>query len=300
MRARLISIESGDAAFAVDGEGLIISWNEAAERLLGHSASDTLGRACSEILRGQDIFGNLYCQTDCNLCRMVRDGRPVSPFELDVRKASGEILRVSVSIVNVAVEDPERRVLIHIVRESRRVRARGGSQSEELTLMVSDIEGSTELMGRVGEEGALRLLHVHNLLLRECLPAYGGREIQHTGDGMIAAFESSASAVHCAVAVQQDCARRNHRSLDGKLGIRIGLHAGLVRHEESRLFGGAVIAAVRVCAAAQAGQILITDKLAGSFDTNSFFLIDLGIVPLKGFESPFRLSEVDWRRSGEE
>jgi adenylate cyclase len=165
-----------------------------------------------------------------------------------------------------------------------------------VALLVSDIEGSTELFERLGEDGARRVVHVHNRVLRQCLRAYQGREVQHTGDGMIAAFTSSSLAVHCSVAVQQGCASHNRLSPREQLRVRIGLHAGLVRQEESRLFGAAVNVTVRVCSQARAGQIVITEELAHRFDASSFPLIDRGVVPLKGLSRAFQLFEVDWQQ----
>ena len=165
---------------------------------------------------------------------------------------------------------------------------------ESYTLMVTDIVGSTALIERLGEDRAQDLTHAHNAILRACLRAYRGREVQHTGDGMIAAFRSASSAVRCAVALQEDFAQRNLRSPDVPIRVRIGLHAGEVRPEESRVFGAAVNATVRICACADAGRILVSDAVRQQLGEARIRLRERGPAHLKGFTQPFELHEVEW------
>jgi class 3 adenylate cyclase/tetratricopeptide (TPR) repeat protein len=165
---------------------------------------------------------------------------------------------------------------------------------ERYTLMVTDIVGSTALIERLGEDRAQDLTHAHNAILRACLRAYRGREVQHTGDGMIAAFRSAPSAVRCAIALQEDFAQQNVRSPDVPIRVRIGLHAGEVRPEESRVFGAAVNATVRICACADAGRILVSDAVRAQLGELPIRLRERGPAHLKGFTQPFQLHEVEW------
>ena len=68
---------TADAAFASDEEGRLVVWNEAAERLLGHKAHKVLGKPCHEVVCGTDVFGNRFCDKDCNLSKMVRRKEPI-------------------------------------------------------------------------------------------------------------------------------------------------------------------------------------------------------------------------------
>ena len=90
---------TAEAAFATAEENRIVMWNEAAEKLLGYKASEVLGKLCHEVLCGMDVFGNRYCDAGCNIHRMASRGEPVRRFQMDVRKASGEFIRLSISIL---------------------------------------------------------------------------------------------------------------------------------------------------------------------------------------------------------
>jgi len=116
---------SGDAAFASNEKGLIVLWNETAKDLLGHSAGDVLGRPCFEVIGGFDTFGNLYCRGDCNVHRMVRCQKAVRPFEMRVRKLSGEFVRATLRILSVRVEQPSTYLLVHLMEPIHRDREVG-------------------------------------------------------------------------------------------------------------------------------------------------------------------------------
>ena len=111
---------TADAAFATDEEGRIVIWNRAAERLLGHDVARVLGKPCHDVLCGKDIFGNRYCDENCTLNTMVRRHEAAHRFEMDVRKASGEALRTSVSVVVVPGRRPTQYTLIHLLQPVER------------------------------------------------------------------------------------------------------------------------------------------------------------------------------------
>lgn len=81
------------AAFGADPDGRIETWNHAAEELLGHAAADVLGRPCHEVVCGQDVFGNRFCDGACTVHNMARRGESVHPFQMDVPDASGRRIR---------------------------------------------------------------------------------------------------------------------------------------------------------------------------------------------------------------
>ena len=85
-----------------------------------------------------------------------------------------------------------------------------------VTVMFTDLVGSTALRARLGEEAADRLRDVHDALLTDAITAHGGRIVKHLGDGFMAAFPSAAGAVSAAVALQQEIDRSNRRSLAAK------------------------------------------------------------------------------------
>ncbi len=85
-----------EASFALDENQRILSWNRGAERLLGYPADDVVGKSCYEVLRGRDIFGNCYCEANCPLVKMARQGEPLHCLQLDVVNASNECQRIAV------------------------------------------------------------------------------------------------------------------------------------------------------------------------------------------------------------
>jgi class 3 adenylate cyclase len=129
-----------------------------------------------------------------------------------------------------------------------------------VTILFTDLVGSTELLARAGDEEAQRIFRAHHDLLAEAATAHGGEEVKWLGDGLMVAFASAADAVRCAIAMQQD----GRRPVQGEhLAIRVGLNAGETLKEAADYFGLPVVVARRLCDRADAGQILCADVVAG-------------------------------------
>jgi PAS domain S-box-containing protein len=79
---------TADPAFAIDGLGLIVAWNRAAEAMFGLAAQQAIGRPCSEILQGADECGAV-CSPDCTVQQAVRKHHPISNFDLQVQTKQG-------------------------------------------------------------------------------------------------------------------------------------------------------------------------------------------------------------------
>lgn len=163
-----------------------------------------------------------------------------------------------------------------------------------VTIMFTDMEGSTTLTQRLGDAPAQEFLRTHNTIVRDALKAHEGSEIKHTGDGLMASFPSASQALGCAVAAQRAFASHNE-SAEVPIMVRIGLSAGEPVAEEADLFGTAVQLAARVCAQAEPGQILAANVVRELAAGKGFLFSDRGDVALRGFEDPVRLYEV---RSG--
>jgi class 3 adenylate cyclase/pimeloyl-ACP methyl ester carboxylesterase len=163
------------------------------------------------------------------------------------------------------------------------------AQSGLVTILFTDMEGSTTQTQRLGDAAAQEVLRMHNKIIRDALKEHGGSEVKHTGDGVMASFGSARSALGCAVDIQRGLA-----DTDG-IRVRIGLNAGEPIAEEQDLFGSSVQLAARVCAKAEAGQILVSNVVRELAMGKGFLFSDIGDVVLKGFEDPVRLYEVPWR-----
>ncbi len=164
------------------------------------------------------------------------------------------------------------------------------SERSPLTILFSDMESSTATTQRLGDRAAQDIVHIHNEIMREALRAHDGREIKHTGDGLMASFASAAAAVACAIAVQRELEAR-----EGAPSVRIGLNAGEPISEEDDLFGTAVQLAARACSHAAPGQILVSNVVRELTAGKGFLYSDIGEVELRGFEDPVRLFEARWR-----
>lgn len=107
---------TAEAAFATAEENRIVMWNEAAEKLLGYKAKEVLGRPCHEVLCGIDVFGNRFCDAGCVLHLMASRRESVRRFQMDVRKASGEFVRLSVSVLAAPGAADSEPTIIHMLQ----------------------------------------------------------------------------------------------------------------------------------------------------------------------------------------
>jgi class 3 adenylate cyclase len=162
------------------------------------------------------------------------------------------------------------------------------------TILFTDVEGSTALTQRLGDEKGRAVLREHERITREALKAHGGSEVKTLGDGFMASFSSATRALECAVAMQRAFAEHNE-SAEEPIRVRVGLNAGEPITEEKDLFGTAVNLAARVAAKADGGEILASDVVRQLVAGKGFLFSDRGDVVLRGFEDPVRLYEVRWR-----
>jgi class 3 adenylate cyclase len=157
------------------------------------------------------------------------------------------------------------------------------------TLMFTDIEGSTDISTRQGDERAMEVVRSHNAIVRARLSATGGREVKHTGDGLLASFTSVSRALQCAIDIQAACREGPN---DPGFRVRIGMSAGEPVEESDDLYGAAVNLAARVCAVAQGGQILVSRAVKELAIGKSHHFAAKDPVVLKGFQEPVPLFEV--------
>jgi class 3 adenylate cyclase len=162
------------------------------------------------------------------------------------------------------------------------------------TILFTDIVDSTSLTRRIGDDAAMELLAVHDSIVREALTDFGGREIKHLGDGIMASFVSAASAVKCASRVQREVARHGRENKDRPFNVRLGIAAGEPVEHHNDLFGVTVQLASRLCSHAQAQQILVSNVVAELCEGKALPFEDLGEVELKGFDQPVRAHAVSW------
>ncbi len=161
------------------------------------------------------------------------------------------------------------------------------------TIMFTDIVGSTAMTARLGDARAVEMIRAHDSLVRRALKDKSGREVKHTGDGIMASFDDTAAGVACARAIQQAFDAFNLASKE-KLQIRIGLDVGEPVADSNDLFGTTVQMAARLCQAAEPEAILIS-KAVRDLVGDDFQVLEIGARDLKGFAQPVASYAVDWR-----
>lgn len=160
-------------------------------------------------------------------------------------------------------------------------------------VMFTDMVGSTELTSKYGDDAALAMLRVHDKVVREALAEHGGREVKHTGDGIMAAFFSASSAVRAACAMQAALRKHNESGAPYPVAMRIGISAGEPVEDNDDLFGSTVQLAARLCTQAEPGQVLVTDVVAGLCIGKGLKFTELGDRQLKGFDQPIETHVVE-------
>ncbi len=166
-----------------------------------------------------------------------------------------------------------------------------------VTILFTDVEGSTALTQRLGDAKAREVLRQHERTVREALKTHGGSELKTMGDGFMASFSSATRALECAIAMQRAFAAHN-KSAEEPILVRVGMNAGEPIAEEKDLFGTAVIEAARIAGAAKGGEILASNVVRELAKGKDFLFADRGEVALRGFDEPVRLYEVRWQESG--
>ena len=153
-------------------------------------------------------------------------------------------------------------------------------------IMFTDIEGSTDLSTSMGDERAMLAVRAHDSIVRGCLEAAGGREVKHTGDGILASFASVTNAIDAALGIQE------RTGGDPALAIKIGMSAGEPVEESRDIYGAAVNLAARVCAHAVGGQTLAAGTIRDLAIGKAIEFTDQGPIALKGFAEPIHLYEI--------
>jgi class 3 adenylate cyclase len=161
------------------------------------------------------------------------------------------------------------------------------------SILFTDIVGSTEMCSRFGDDAAIAMLGVHDHIVRTAVGANSGREVKHTGDGIMAAFNSAAGAVRSACRIVGQLHDHNEAGPDYPVNVRIGISAGEPVEQAADLFGSTVQLAARLCAQAEPGQILVSSVVADLCIGKNLKFLDVGGCELKGFEGPIQARAVE-------
>ena len=178
--------------------------------------------------------------------------------------------------------------------------ATSSHDKEFVAVLFTDIVGSTALTQARGDDAAQLVVHAHNEIVRDALALHGGREIKHTGDGIMATFPQITSAVDGAAAIQQACQRASAADPELGLGICIGINAGEPIHEGGDIFGTPVQMAARVLSKAEGYEIAVSNIVREMCVGKSYSFTKKGDYELKGFEEPVPIFLVEWQGAAAE
>lgn len=161
------------------------------------------------------------------------------------------------------------------------------------TIMFTDIVDSTPMTARLGDARAVEMIRAHDAVVRRALSDKNGREVKHTGDGIMASFDDAIAAAACAREIQQGFRAFNAASNE-KLRVRIGIDVGEPVADSNDLFGTTVQMAARLCQAAEPEAILVSAAVQNLVRDN-FQASELPPRALKGFAEPVAIYLLEWR-----
>ncbi len=175
-----------------------------------------------------------------------------------------------------------------------------------VTILFSDIEGSTAKTEELGDQRWMEVLREHNAIVREQLAAHDGFEVKSEGDGFMLAFQSARKALQCAIETQKAFEARNRgtREQGNKaevIRVRIGLHTGEVIKEgdpdgRADFFGKHVNLAARIAGQASGGEILVSSLLKELTASGGDIEFEDGReVELKGLSGVQQVFAVGWQ-----
>jgi len=178
---------------------------------------------------------------------------------------------------------------------SRTDAAAANGPSGTLTMMVTDIVGSTGLAESLGDRRWITVLRHHNDLVRAEVARHGGTEVKAQGDGFLVVFPSARRAILAAIAVQRAVCASDDAHPDAPLRLRIGLHTGEIVDMDGDVLGQNVVVAVRIADHADPGEIVVSGLTRDLTASGGDIAFDAGAeVELKGLSQPWRVHRVSW------
>jgi class 3 adenylate cyclase len=168
------------------------------------------------------------------------------------------------------------------------------ADTEHVTVVFTDMVGSTALAASMSPAGADELRRTHFALLRHAVATAGATEVKNLGDGLMVVSRLASAALDCAVSMQQAVEAHNHAA-PVPVGLRVGVSCGEVTKEGDDYFGDAVVEAARLCGAAGAGQVLVSSLARASAGRRTAHVfVPRGALELKGLAELLETYELDW------
>ncbi|HET9422815.1 MAG TPA: adenylate/guanylate cyclase domain-containing protein [Nocardioides sp.] len=229
-------------------------------------------------------------QLESDLSAALRPRPPATPTERAVSRVLRTVGKVRehgvAGLLQSSIED-----LQAWAQEERAEVLTMAAADGTVTLFFSDIEDSTALNDRLGDEAWVKVLAAHDTLLRSRIDRYRGQVVKTAGDGFMVAFRDAEAACRAALGIQKDLGR----TLDARLRqvrVRIGIHTGRVVSRDGDYFGRNVAIAARIGDLADGGEVLASTAVRDALDADAAVeLQETGEVELKGLPG----THVIWR-----
>jgi class 3 adenylate cyclase len=154
----------------------------------------------------------------------------------------------------------------------------------KITIMFTDIEASTPINHRLGDQRWMKVLRPHNKIIRDQVKKHAGHEVKGGGDGFMIVFQDAVGAMRCALGIQAAMSAHDWTDAGGEeIRIRIGLHSGEAVAEAGDFYGRDVNMASRVAGQASGGEIVVSaDVKALAEAAGGFAFGDAREAALKG------------------
>lgn len=164
-----------------------------------------------------------------------------------------------------------------------------------MTIVFTDVEGSTEMLERLGEDRWFDMMLSHNRLVRTTVSQHGGSVIKSQGDGFMILFGSASAAIAFAIALQRQLVGQNPGSPEEPVRVRIGMHTGTVLQAEEDYLGKAVVLAARITGRARGGEILVSEACRDyTQHVGAWSYGSPAELSLKGLQNIERVFPLDW------
>ena len=179
----------------------------------------------------------------------------------------------------------------HLEEKSKEYRIK----RKKITILFTDIVGSTKLWEKQGDVKGRMLVDWHNRVLFPVVKKYNGKVVKTIGDAIMASFKSPKKAMLCAIAMQQVLEQERAKRQGFQIHVRIGIHTGEAVVEHNDVFGDSVNIAARVQSEAKGDEIVISESTVKSIKKKDFKIGKQGSFKAKGKSEAIGISKLNWK-----
>lgn len=165
-------------------------------------------------------------------------------------------------------------------------------QHTESSLIFTDIVGSSSVFDVYGDQYGRNLVSIHDDIVNEAIKKCGGKYVKHTGDGILASFESCGRSVKSSMEILKKLNEHNEKYPLIPLSIRIGINIGSILVEDKDVYGSCVNLAARVCDLAGSNKVFTTGIVHSRCLGKGYNFVPRGKYEMKGFRNHIPIYEV--------